>query len=117
MSAGTGIVHAEANPSASEPVHLLQIWIVPERRGLPPGYEQRAFDREETRGRFRLVASADGRDGALTVHQDVRLCLATLEAGEGVHHEVAPGRHAWVQVTRGGVELNGEPLTAGEGRP
>jgi len=115
MSAGTGIMHAEANPSATEPVHLLQIWIVPDRRGLPPGYEQRVFDMEEARGRFRLVASPDGRDGSLTVHQDVRLSLATLDAGESVRHELAPGRHAWVQVTRGGVELNGEALTAGDG--
>ena len=115
MSAGTGIMHAEANPSATEPVHLLQIWIVPDRRGLPPGYEQRALDMEETRGRFRLVASPDGRDGALTVHQDVRLSLATLAEGESVRHELAPGRYAWVQVTRGGVDLNGEILKAGDG--
>ena len=82
MSAGTGIMHSEANPSATDPVHLLQIWIVPDRRGLAPGYEQRAFDLEESRGRFRLLAAPEGRDGALTVHQDVRLWLARLIEGE-----------------------------------
>jgi quercetin 2,3-dioxygenase len=115
MSAGTGIVHSEANPSASEPVHLLQIWLLPERAGIAPGYEQRAFSEEERRGRLRLLASRDGRDGALTIHQDAELYAMLLAAGESVTHRLRPGRHAWVQVAGGAVTLNGKPLRAGDG--
>jgi redox-sensitive bicupin YhaK (pirin superfamily) len=115
MSAGTGIVHSEANPSTSEPVHLLQIWILPDRTGIAPAYEQRAFSEEERRGRLRLLASRDGRDGALTIHQDAELYTTLLAAGENVTHPVRPGRHAWVQVARGAVTLNGKPLRAGDG--
>ena len=115
MSAGTGVLHSEFNPSASEPVHFLQIWILPERPGLAPGYEQKRFPEEEKRGRLRLLASPDGRDGSVTIHQDARILAASLEAGEEVRHALAPGRHAWVQVTRGEVELAGERLAAGDG--
>jgi redox-sensitive bicupin YhaK (pirin superfamily) len=115
MSAGTGVLHSEFNPSASEPVHFLQIWILPERPGLAPGYEQKRFPDEEKRGRLRLLASSDGRDGSVTIHQDARILAAALEDGEEVRHALAPGRHAWVQVTRGEVELGGERLAAGDG--
>jgi quercetin 2,3-dioxygenase len=115
MTAGTGITHSEFNPSETDPVHLYQIWLMPEREGLEPSYEQKAFAEEQRRGRLRLVASRDGRDGSLTIHQDADLCLATVEAGEQVAHELAPGRHAWLQVLRGTVALNGNPLEAGDG--
>ena len=117
MTAGTGVLHSEFNPSETEPVHLYQIWILPDRHGLTPSYEQRSFeaDGEGMRGAFRLVASPDAGDGALTIHQDARLFLSSLEAGERVHHELAPGRHAWLQVLRGGVELNGRSLAEGDG--
>ena len=115
MSAGTGVTHSERNPSKTNPVHLLQIWILPERQGLPPGYEQKAFPESEKRGRLRLVASRDGRDGSVTIHQDVDLYAAILARGETVRHALRPGRHAWVQVAAGEVTLNGEWLEAGDG--
>lgn len=115
MSAGTGISHSEYNHSKTEPVHFLQMWILPEKRGLQPGYEQRQFKREEKQGRLRLVASRDGRDGALTVHQDVKLYVALLDAQQEVVHRLKTGRHAWLQAARGGVELNGATLSAGDG--
>ncbi len=115
MTAGTGVVHSEFNPSPDEEVHLLQIWLLPERRGLPPGYEQRAFSDEEKRGRLRLVASHDGRDGSVTWRQDAELYAALLAPGDEVRHELRPGRHAWVQAARGAVTLNGHRLAAGDG--
>ena len=115
MTAGTGVVHSEQNASATEPVHLLQIWILPARTGLAPGYEQKAFPKAERRGRLRPLASADGREGSVTVHQDVTLYSALLGAGESVRHALAPGRHAWVQVARGAVSVNGETVRAGDG--
>jgi quercetin 2,3-dioxygenase len=115
MSAGTGIRHSEFNPSRSEPVHLYQIWLLPARAGLKPSYEQRAFSDAERQGRLRLVASPDGADGSLTIHQDARLYLSTLGAGQGVTHLLRPGRHAWLQVLRGQATLNGQSLTAGDG--
>ena len=115
MTAGTGIEHSEFNPSTTEPVHLYQIWLRPERAGLKPSYEQRTFPETERRNRLRLVASPDGQDGSLTIRQDARLYLATLEAGRDVLHELAPGRHAWLQVLRGEVEMNGQTLAAGDG--
>jgi len=115
MSAGTGVTHSEFNASQKEAVHFLQIWLLPEQRGLPPGYEQRRFPAEEKRGRVRLVASRDGAEGSVTVHQDARLLAALLGPGEEVHHRLAPGRHAWVQVARGEVELGGRRLSAGDG--
>jgi hypothetical protein len=115
MTAGTGVAHSEFNASATEPVHLYQIWLEPEREGLEPGYEERGFTEEEKRGRLRLVASPDGRDDSLTIRQDARLYLGTLDRGEGVAHALAPGRHAWLQVLRGAVALDGERLSAGDG--
>ena len=115
MSAGTGVRHSETNPSRERPVHFLQIWIQPSRPGVEPGYEQKAFPAGERRGKLRLVASPDGRDGSLTIHQDARLSLALLANGERVVHAVAKGRRAWVQVARGELTLNGERLHAGDG--
>ncbi len=114
MSAGTGVLHSEMNGSSDEQVHFLQIWIIPERRGIAPGYEQKRFEREDLRGQLRLIASPDGSDGAVTIHQDVRLYAAVLD-GTAVEHPFAPERHGWVQVARGEVELNGVKLTAGDG--
>ncbi len=115
MSAGTGVTHSEHNASQHEPVHLLQIWLLPAATGQAPGYEQRAFPDAEKRGRLRLVGAPDGRDGAVTVGQDVALYASVLEKDQRVAHVLAPGRHAWVQVARGAVTVNGEPLTAGDG--
>jgi redox-sensitive bicupin YhaK (pirin superfamily) len=115
MTAGTGILHSEYNPSADEPVHLLQIWLLPERKGLTPGYEQHTFPEAGRRGRLQLLASRDGRDGAVTIHQDADLFAAELAAGQSVTHALRPGRSAWVQVTRGAVSLNGKALRAGDG--
>jgi redox-sensitive bicupin YhaK (pirin superfamily) len=115
MSAGRGIVHSEFNPSPSEPLHLLQIWLLPGRRGLAPGYEQRPFDRAQARGRFALIAGPDGGPQAVTIHQDATLAVAILERGESATHEIAPGRHGWVQIVRGEVTLDGESLCAGDG--
>jgi len=115
MSAGTGITHSEYNASQSEPVHFLQIWILPEREGISPGYEQRAFPEEERRGRLRLIAAPGARDGALTLHQDAEIYNAVLSQGDQVTHPLRPGRHAWVQQVRGGVTLNGQRLSAGDG--
>ncbi len=115
MSAGTGVRHSEANPSRDQPVHFLQIWILPSEQGLAPGYEQKAFPEAERRGRLRLVASPDGRDGSVTIHQDARLSIALLAGGERVRHELAKGRRAFVHVARGELTLNGERLRAGDG--
>lgn len=115
MTAGTGILHSEFNPSASEPVHLLQIWLHPEKEGLKPGYEQRPFPAAERRGRLRLVASRDGRDGAVTIQQDAELYAGLLDAGESATHPLRPGRHAWLQVARGSLTLNGQLLQSGDG--
>ena len=115
MSAGAGVTHSEYNPSRAEPLHFLQIWILPERRGLAPSYAQKAFPEEERRGRLRLVASPDGGAGSVRIHQDARLLSALLAPGQEALHELAPGRHAWVQVARGAIAVNGETLTAGDG--
>lgn len=116
MSAGTGIRHSEFNASQTEPVHFLQIWIMPERQGLLASYEQKTFGDDEKRGKLRLVGSRLGRQGAVTIHQDVELYAALLAKGESVTHEVKAGRGTWVQVARGGsVLVNGERLTAGDG--
>jgi len=114
MSAGTGIAHSEFNHSKTEPVHLLQIWIRPEKKGLAPGYEQRAFSREAMRGKLLRIAGPAKRGDVITVHQDVNLYAALLEPDETVRHGLAPGRHAWVQVARGAVTVNGKPLAAGD---
>jgi redox-sensitive bicupin YhaK (pirin superfamily) len=115
MSAGTGIAHSEFNHSRTEPVHFLQIWITPDTEGLPPSYEQKAFPIDERRGTARLVASRDGRDGSLTIHQDVALYSAVLKAGNETAVELQPGRSAWVQVARGTVTVNGTSLKEGDG--
>jgi len=115
MTAGTGIRHSEFNASKEEPVHFLQIWILPEREGLEPGYEQRPFGAEDKRGRLRLVASPDGAEGSLTIHQDARVYASLLEPGAEVRHGLGPGRHAWLQVVSGAVQLNSQPLRAGDG--
>lgn len=115
MSAGTGIRHSEYNASQQDPVHFLQIWIKPEARGIAPGYEQKAFPDAEKQGRLRLVGSRDGRDGSLTIHQDVDLYAALLDGEESAELELRPGRHAWVQVARGQVRVNGTLLKEGDG--
>jgi len=113
MTAGTGIWHSEFNPSDREPVHLIQVWLLPENRGLRPGYEQKAFAAEGRLDRLQLVASHDGRDGSLTIHQDADLYLGSLQ--QPATHRLADGRHAWLQVLRGTVLLDGEKLAAGDG--
>ncbi len=115
MSAGTGIRHSEFNHSKQDPVHFLQIWILPEQERLEPSYEQKAFSQDEKRGRLRLVGSRDGREGSVTIHQDVNLYAGLFGSGESARLELAPGRGAWVQVARGQVEVNGERLEAGDG--
>jgi len=114
MSAGTGITHSEFNPSKSEPVHLLQIWILPEARGIKPSYEQKQINRNEMKGKLRLVASSEPSGDAVKIHQDVRL-YGTILNGETVKHEMQPGRYAWIQVARGSMTVNGTPLEAGDG--
>jgi quercetin 2,3-dioxygenase len=114
MSAGTGVTHSEFNASRSELVHFLQIWILPAKPGGKPGYEQKAFSEAERKGKLRLVASPDGRDGSVTISQDVALYAGLLCTGETVRHELAAGRHAWVHVARGQVEIGGEHLDAGD---
>ena len=115
MSAGTGVTHSETNPSPEKPVHFLQIWILPAEQGIRPGYEQRAFPEAERRGRLRILASADGRDGSVTIHQDAAMLGAILAPGDRVLHEIPAGRVAWVQVARGEVSVNGKRLRAGDG--
>jgi redox-sensitive bicupin YhaK (pirin superfamily) len=115
MSAGTGIRHSEFNHSAEEPVHFLQIWLLPETDGIKPGYEQKRFGDDEKRGRLRLIASRDGRDGSVTVHQDADIFASVLNKGETVTHAIAEGRKAWMQVVRGTIDLNGQELRAGDG--
>ncbi|HEU4402377.1 MAG TPA: pirin family protein, partial [Candidatus Polarisedimenticolia bacterium] len=115
MSAGTGVTHSEFNPSSRAPVHFLQIWIVPDRTRLRPEYGQKSFPPEERQGRLCLVASRDGREGSLTIHQDASVYSTVLDKGRKVVHHPAAGRRAWVQVALGAVALNGEALEAGDG--
>jgi len=115
MSAGTGITHSEFNPSATEGVHLYQIWLLPERRGIEPSYEQKAFPQEVLQNQLRLVASPDAEGGSLLIHQDARIFLSRLNRGERVTHGLHDGRHAWVQVLRGSIDLNGELLETSDG--
>jgi hypothetical protein len=114
MTAGTGVTHSEYNHSPSEDVHLLQIWLLPNQRDLEPGYEQKEYSDEEKRGKLRLVASQDGRNGAVTVHQDVNLYSTILNEGEQVIYPIEQGRRLWVQVARGSVLLNGHLLSQGD---
>ncbi len=129
MSAGTGVRHSEANPSKTDAAHLLQIWILPERRGIEPGYEQKEFPAEENepgyeqkefpaeekRGKLRLIASPDGKDESVTIHQDAKLYVSLLLPGEQVEHKLSNGRYGSLQVAKGTVELNGKPLQQGDG--
>jgi quercetin 2,3-dioxygenase len=115
MSAGTGIVHSEYNHSPTDPARFLQIWILPERRGIAPGYEQKEFPAAERQGRLRVVASRSGRDGSLVIHQDAEIHAALLDTGDQVTHALAPGRHAWVQMARGSARVNGTVLAEGDG--
>jgi redox-sensitive bicupin YhaK (pirin superfamily) len=115
MRAGTGVTHSEYNPSSEDLVHFLQIWIFPDEQGLAPAYEQRYFPVEARRNGLRLIVSPDGRDGSLRMHQDAELYATVLENGQSVTHELAEGRHAWVQVVRGRIRLNGLPLQDGDG--
>jgi redox-sensitive bicupin YhaK (pirin superfamily) len=115
MTAGIGIRHSEYNASDRDILHFLQLWILPDRENLKPAYEQRAFPEEERRGALRLVGSPDGRDGSLTIHQDVEAYTSLLDAGASVNHAMRAGRHAWLQVVSGNLSLNGEALTAGDG--
>ena len=115
MSAGTGISHSEYNHSKTEPVHFLQIWILPQQQNLTPSYEQRSFGIDKNRRRWILVAARDGRDGAVKVHQDIDLSVAILLPGQQVTYRLRPHRHAWLQAARGGVTLNGAVLNAGDG--
>lgn len=115
MSAGTGITHSEFNPSADEATHLYQIWLFPEKKGIEPSYEQKAFPEDERQNRLRLVASRDGAEGSLLIHQDARIYLSTLDPGHEVSLHLPPGRHAWLQVLRGGVTLNGTKLETSDG--
>ena len=114
MSAGTGVRHSEFNPSQSELVHFLQIWIEPDVTGIPPGYEEKHFDDASKRGRLRLIASSDGADGSVKIRQDARLYAALIDGHETVAHALAPGRRAYLHVARGSVTANGQPLAAGD---
>jgi redox-sensitive bicupin YhaK (pirin superfamily) len=115
MTAGTGVLHSERNASDTKPAHFLQIWLHPERTRLQPGYEQRTFPLERRRGRLTLIASRDSREGSIGIHQDVDLFSAVLASGQRVTHSLKPGRHAWVQIARGDVTVNGTPLHTGDG--
>ena len=115
MTAGSGIRHSEFNPSTAKPVHLLQIWIQPEKAALAPSYEQRSFPEDEKRGKLRLIASRDASNGSVKINQDAKLYVSLLKPGEEVGHELAAGRHGWLQVARGAVELNGKKLNQGDG--
>ena len=114
MSAGTGIVHSEFNHSKTDPVHLLQIWIMPERKGISPGYEQRKFSPEQKRNKFCLLASPTSRDGSVKIHQDVELSTAVLDEKKELTYAIRPNRHVWLQVARGSVKLNEQSLNAGD---
>ncbi len=115
MSAGTGVMHSEFNGSREEEVHFLQIWIIPDRAGYAPSYEQKDYPEAERRGKLRLVASPDGAEGSTTIHQDARVYATLIGPGERVRHALAPGRRGWVQVARGQLTVNGRTLSAGDG--
>ncbi len=115
MTAGTGITHSEFNPSKTEPTHLYQIWLYPERENLEPSYEQKRFADDELQNQLRLVASPDARDGSLLIHQDAQIYVGRLAGGTEVTHHLPAGRHAWLQVLRGNVDLQSEKLSAGDG--
>jgi hypothetical protein len=114
MTAGTGVGHSEFNGSRTEPVHFLQIWVLPESRNLPAGYEQKHFTKEERQGKLRVVASREGGDGAVQVHQDVKLLAGLFGEGESASYALSAGRHAWLHVARGKIRVNGQELEAGD---
>jgi redox-sensitive bicupin YhaK (pirin superfamily) len=114
MSAGTGVMHSEFNASTTELVHFLQIWVIPDKKGYAPGYEQKFFSPEDKRGRFQLIASKDGREGSVTIHQDAAIYAGLFDGGEQAVFELNPGRAVWVHVAQGQVELNGTSLQAGD---
>jgi redox-sensitive bicupin YhaK (pirin superfamily) len=115
MSAGTGIMHSEFNPSPTEPVHLYQIWLFPDQQDIEPSYEQKRFDEVERRNRLRIEASPDAAEGSLLIHQDAKILLSSLDAGIHVTYNLSVGRHAWLQVLRGEVALNGRALQTSDG--
>jgi redox-sensitive bicupin YhaK (pirin superfamily) len=115
MSAGRGVTHSEYNASQQELVHFLQIWLLPNQRGLAPSYEQKTFSPESKDGKLVLLASSDGRNGSVSVHSDVRLFAGSFGSGQRQELDLAAGRHAWVQVTRGALRVQGEVLSAGDG--
>ncbi|WP_353929980.1 pirin family protein [Okeanomitos corallinicola TIOX110] len=115
MSAGTGIMHSEFNHSQTEELHLLQIWMLPNKQGITPRYEQKAFSVEDKKGKLRLIGAKDGRDGAITIHQDIDLYAAILERGNVVNYHVQPHRYAWLQIAQGEVIFNSQQLSAGDG--
>jgi redox-sensitive bicupin YhaK (pirin superfamily) len=114
MSAGTGVAHSEYNPSPTEPVHFLQIWIQPSRPAIPPSYEQKHFESQEKRGRLKLIASPDAREGSVTIHQDAYVYAGLFDGEERAKHKLAPGRRAYVHVVRGNISVNGQSLSAGD---
>jgi redox-sensitive bicupin YhaK (pirin superfamily) len=115
MSAGTGVTHSEYNHSSDEQVHFLQIWIFPDRKGIEPSYEQKSFSEADRTNRLRLIVSPAGTDGSMNIHQDVKLYASILEPGSTVTHQLAPDRHAWLQLTSGALTLNGQTIHAGDG--
>jgi redox-sensitive bicupin YhaK (pirin superfamily) len=115
MTAGTGVRHSEQNASNDESVHLLQIWILPNQQDLPPGYEQKAFTTDERRGKFRLIASQNGREGSVMIHQDANLFAAVMDKGTKLEHPFSETRYGWLQVARGVLDLNGERIEQGDG--
>lgn len=115
MSAGTGIMHSEFNHSQTEKLHLLQIWILPDKKGIAPRYDQKAFSVEEKKGKLRLIGAKDGRDGAITIHQDIDLYASILEKGDVVNYHLQPHRYAWLQIAQGEVIFNDQQLSAGDG--
>ena len=114
ITAGTGIEHSEFNPSQETPTHFYQIWLLPEQKGIEPGYEQKSFHAADRQNRLQLVASRDGANGSILIHQDAKIFLVDLSDGNEVRYEIPAGRHAWVQVLRGSASVNGESLTAGD---
>jgi quercetin 2,3-dioxygenase len=115
MTAGSGIRHSEYNPSKTEAVHFLQIWILPDKDALPPSYQQKTFPQAEKQGKLRLIASRDAADGSVKINQDANLYVTLLKPGEEQNHDLASGRHAWLQIARGAVQLNGQKLEQGDG--
>ena len=115
MTAGTGVTHSEFNPSTTEPVHFLQIWITPEEQDLEPSYEQRTFPPADLRGGLKLLGAKGGRDGVVSIHQDVKVLASRPAAGTRIVHKLSPGRHAWIQIVEGALDLNDHSVSTGDG--